>query len=118
MTNKKAVDHLDRYNLLRNKQYMFWSCRSTADILIVITWRISKSLDNEFIMRAIALDISRASNKVIATKPLQLCNPWKCSCNHCPSYEFLKIILNGQASKDYEINAGIPQSSLLSTTLF
>ena len=45
-------------------QYGFWASRSTADILTVITSKISSALDNGYITRAIALDISKAFDKV------------------------------------------------------
>lgn len=58
---KRVVDPLNRNNFLSNNQYGFCSSMFTA-ILTVITH--SEMLDNKFIMSAISLDISKATDKV------------------------------------------------------
>lgn len=72
MINKKVVENLNRNNLLSNKQYGFCSARSTANVLTVITHRISEIAENKFIMRALTMyDIGEGAD---ATQILQL---WK-----------------------------------------
>ena len=108
--------HLDKNNLLSDFQYGFRSCRSTADVLTVITHRISEALDRGFESRAIALDISKAfdkvwhaglllklssygiSGKVFATIKSFLCN------------RSFKVVINGECSESIGINAGVPPS--------
>ena len=55
--NTAVLCHLDKNNLLSDFQYGFRSCRSTADVLTVITHRISEALDRGFESRAITRDI-------------------------------------------------------------
>lgn len=62
--NKKVVYNLNRNRFLSDKQYVLHSFKSTADVLMSITHRISEALDNKDILRAIALDISKAFHKV------------------------------------------------------
>ena len=45
-------------------QYGFRHARSTADVLTVISHRISEALDSTYDARAIALDISKAFDQV------------------------------------------------------
>ena len=52
--------HLEKHSLLSDNQYGFQPSRSTANILTVITDRISRALDCSLEARAIALDISKA----------------------------------------------------------
>ena len=55
---------MERNNFLSDYQYGIPSKRSTADILTVITERIHQSLGVSGEDRAIALDISKAFDKV------------------------------------------------------
>lgn len=61
MINKRDLEQLNRYNLLSDKQYVFRSSTSTADVLNVIRNR-SEALDNNYITRA--LDISKSFDEV------------------------------------------------------
>lgn len=62
ITNKKAVDHFSRDNLLCDKQ--FRPARSSVDIIIGIKHRTSETLDNKYITGMIALDISKDFHKM------------------------------------------------------
>ena len=62
--NKRVTKHLMKNHLLCDEQYGFRSSRSTADVLTVITHRVSGALDEGFMTRAVALDISKAFDKV------------------------------------------------------
>ena len=56
--------YLDAHSFLSDVQYGFSSSRSTADVLTVVSHRISKALDSSFDGRVIALDISKAFDQV------------------------------------------------------
>ena len=56
--------YLDAHSLLSDVQYGFRSSRSPADVLTVVSHRISKALDSSFDGRVIALDISKAFDQV------------------------------------------------------
>ena len=62
--NKGVIDHLVKNNLLSDVQYGFRSSRSTADVLTVITHRISEAMAKGNHTRVVALDISKAFDKV------------------------------------------------------
>ena len=62
--NDSLTRHLDITGLSSDLQYGFRAFPSTADILTVLNERIYNSLDAGGETRAIALDISKAFNKV------------------------------------------------------
>ena len=64
LINRSLVNHLDSNNLFSDFQYGFRSGRSTADVLTVISERVYRALDACGETRAIALDISKAFDKV------------------------------------------------------
>ena len=64
LINTSIVNHLNSQNLFSDYQYGFRSGRSTADILTVINERIYRSLNASGETRAVALDISKAFDKV------------------------------------------------------
>ena len=122
--NKRVIQHLTKNHLLCDEQYGFRSSRSTADVLTVITHRVSQALDEGFMTRAVALDISKAFDKVwhrglllklskngISGKVLGIIESFL-------SNRSLNVVINGQKSKAHNINAGVPQGSLLGPTLF
>ena len=58
------MKHLNKSKLLSDVQCGFRSSRSTADVLTIITHRISRALDSNLEARVITLDISKAFDKV------------------------------------------------------
>lgn len=67
---KKFVDHFYKSNLLNDKPHEFHFSRSSADVLTVITLKISKAPDNRLIMKTSPLDISMIFDKVWPKVPL------------------------------------------------
>ena len=122
--NHRVTKHLSTHNLLSDFQYGFRSARSTADVLTVITHRISQALDKGFGARAIALDISKAFDKVWHKGLLQKLSSYGISgkvlatIKSFLSNRSMRVVINGQCSPDHSINAGVPQGSLLGPTLF
>lgn len=122
--NMHLKTYLDKNNLLSDNQYGFRSSRSTADVLTVITDRISRSHDNEFDARAIALDISKAFDKVWhkgllhKLKLYGICGKFLGTLKSFLSCRSLKLVIDGQASSTFLLNAGVPQGSVLGPTLF
>ena len=122
--NQQIMIHLSQTNLLSDVQYGFRSARSTADVLTVITDRISGALDKSCDARAIALDISKAFDKVWHKGLLHKISSYGISgrvfsvIKSFLTGRSMKVVVNGQSSGEHNINAGVPQGSVLGPTLF
>ena len=64
LVNNTIVDHLEKCGLFSDFQYGFRSSRSTADLLTVVSDRIARAFNRSGATRAVALDISKAFDKV------------------------------------------------------
>ena len=122
--NNFIVRHMNSLNLFTDRQYGFRASRSTADVLTVISDRFYRVLGCGGQARAIALDISKAFDKVwhaglihklrrygISGSLLRLLQSFL-------SDRKIRVVLDGQNSACYSINAGVPQGSVLGPTLF
>ena len=102
-------------------QYGFWSSRSTADLLTVVSDRIARV---SLATRAVALDISKAFNRVWHGGLLHRLNSYGISgqifglISSFLSYKWLRVVLNGKSSQVYPVKAGVPQGSIFGPTLF
>ena len=64
LVNKRIVDHLEKCGLFPDFQYSFRSSRSTAHLLTVASDRIARAFNRSGAIRAVALDISKAFDRV------------------------------------------------------
>ena len=64
LVNNKIVDHLDKCGLFSDFQYGFMSSRSTADLLTVVSDRIARAFNRSGAICAVALDVSKAFDRV------------------------------------------------------
>ena len=64
LVNNRIVDHLEKCVLFSDFQYGFSSSRSTADLLSVVSDRIARAFNSSGATRAVALDISKAFDRV------------------------------------------------------
>ena len=64
LVNNRIVDHLEKCDLFSDFQYGFRSSRSTADLLTILSDRIARAFNRSGATRAVALDISKAFNRV------------------------------------------------------
>ena len=62
--NNRIVDHLEKFGLFSDIQYGFRFSRSTADLLAVVSDRIARAFNRSGATQAIALDISKAFDRV------------------------------------------------------
>ena len=64
LVNNRIVDHLENCGLFSDFQYGFRSSRSTANLLTVVSDRIARAFNRLGATQAVALDISKAFDRV------------------------------------------------------
>ena len=64
LVNNRIVDHLEKCGLFSDFQSGFRSSRSTADLLTVVSDRIAKAFNRTRATPAVALNISKAFDRV------------------------------------------------------
>ena len=100
------------------------SLLSTADLLTVVSDRIARAFDRSGATRAVALDISKAFDRVWHASLLHKLNSYGISgpifglISSFLSNRRLRVVLDGKSSQQYPVNAGVPQGSILGPTLF
>ena len=105
-------------------QYGFRSFRSIADLLTVVSDRIARAFNRSGATRAVALDISKAFDRVWHAGLLHKLKSYGISgqifglISSFLSNRQLRVVLDGKSSQEYPVNAGVPQGSILGPTLF
>ena len=124
LVNNRIVDHLEKCGLFSDSQYGFRSSRSTADLLTVVSDRIARAFNRSGATRAVALDISKAFDRVWHAGLLHKLKSYGISgqifslISSFLSNRRLRVVLDGKSSQEYPVNAGVPQGSILGPTLF
>ena len=124
LVNNKIVDHLENCGLFPDFQYGFRSSRSTADLLTVVSDRIARAFNRSGATRAVALDISKAFDRVWHAGLLHKLKSYGISgqifglISSFLSNRQRRVVLDGKSSQEYPVNAGVPQGSILGPTLF
>ena len=124
LVNNRIVDHLEKCGLFSDFQYGFRSSRSTADLLTVVSDRIARAFNRSGATRAVALDISKAFDRVWHAGLLHKLKSYGISgqifglTSSFLSNRRLRVDLDGKSSEEYPVNAGVPQGSILGPTLF
>ena len=124
VVNNRIVDHLEKCGLFSDFQYGFRSSRSTADLLTVVSDRIARAFNRSGASRAVALDISKAFDRVWHAGLLHKLKSYGISgqifdlISSFISNRWLLVVLDGKYSQEYPVNAGVPQGSILDPTLF
>ena len=123
LVNNGIVDHLEKCGLFSDFQYGFRSSQSTADLLTVVSDRIARAFNRSGATRAVALDISKAFNRVWHAGLLHKLKSFKefqvryLALFFSPNRQ-LRVVLDGKSSQEYPVNAGVPKGSILGPTLF
>ena len=123
LVNNRIVDHLEKCVLFSDFQYGFRSSRSTADLLTVVSDRIARAFNRSGATRAVALDISKAFDRVWQAGLLHKLKSYGISgqifglISSFLSNRRLRVVLDGKSSQEYPVNAGVPQGSILGPTL-
>ena len=124
LVNNRIVDHLEKCGLFSDFQYGFRSSRSSADLLTVVSDRIARAFNRSGATRAVALDISKAFDRVWYAGLLHELMSYEISgqifslISSFLSNRRLHVVLDGKSSQEYPVNVGVPQGSILSPTLF
>ena len=105
-------------------QYGFRSSQSTTDLLTVVSDRIARLFNSSGATQAVALDISKAFDRVWHAGLLHKLKFYGISgqifgfISSFLSNRQLRVVLDGKSSQDYPVNAGIPQGSILGPAPF
>ena len=121
LVNIRIVDHLEKCGLFSDFQYGFRSSRSTADLLTVVSDRIVRPFNRSGATPAVALDISKAFDRVWHAGKLKsygISGQIFGLISSFLSNRRLRVVLDEKFSQEYPVNAGIPQGSILGLTLF
>ena len=124
LVNNRIVDHLEECDLFSDFQYGFRSSRSTADLLTVVSDRIARASNRAGATRAVALDLSKAFDRVWHAGLLHKLNSYGISgeifglISSFLSNRWLQVVLDAKSSQEYPVNAGVPQGSILCPALF
>ena len=124
LVNNRIVDHLENCVLFSDFQYDFRSFRSTADLLTIVSDRIARAFNRSGFTRALALDISKAFDRVWHAGLLHKLKSYGISgqifslISSFLSNRWLRVVLDGKSSQEYPVNAGVPQDFILGPTLF
>ena len=124
LVNNRIVDHLEKCGLFSHFQYGFRSSRITADLPTVVSDRIAWAFNRSGAAQAVAIDISKAFDRVWHVGLLHKLNSYGisshifCFISSFLSNRRLRVVLDGKSSQEYPVNAGVSQGSILGPTLF
>ncbi len=122
--NLKIQKHLSTSDLLSDRQYGFRKGRSTGDLLSLLTDSWSSSLSRFGKTFSVALDISKAFDRIwhkslLSKLPSFGFYPSLCSfISSFLSGRSISAVVDGQCLSPKPINSGVPQDPVLSPTHF
>ena len=124
LVNNRIVDHQEKCGLFSDFQFGFRSSPLTADLLTVVSDRILRAFNRSEVTRAVALDVSKAFDRVWHAGLLHKLKSYGTSAqifdliSSFLSNRRLRVVLDGKYSQEYPVNGGVPQGSILGPTLF
>ena len=124
LVNKRIVDHLEKRGLFSDFQHGFRSSQPTAVLLIVISDRIASAFNRYGATREVVLDILKAFDRVWLAGLLHKLKSYGIAgqifglVSSFLNNRQLRVVLDGNSSNEYPVNAGVPQRFILGPTLF
>ena len=124
LVNNTVVDHFEKCGLFSDLQYGFSSSRSTADLLTAASDRIAGAFNISRATRAVALDISKAFDRMWQAGLLHQLKCYGISgqvfgiISSFFSNRWLLVVLDLKSLQEYSVNAGFPPGSILGPTFF
>ncbi|CAH2218036.1 jg22219 [Pararge aegeria aegeria] len=112
------------YDLISDRQYGFRKNRSTGDLLVYATHTWGEAIEKHGEALAVSLDISKAFDRVWHGGLLSKLSAYGIPAGLCSWIsDFLRersfrVVVDGHSSDLMAVNAGVPQGSVLSATLF
>ena len=119
LVNNRIVDQLEKCDLFSDFQYFFMSSRSIADLLTVVSDRIASAFNRSVATRAVALDISKAFDRVWHACLLHKLKSYGISgqifglISSFLSNRWLRVVLEGKSSQEYPVYAEFPKAPFL-----
>ncbi|CAH1979970.1 unnamed protein product [Acanthoscelides obtectus] len=105
--NRELLDYLECHSLISDRQYGFRHQRSTGDLLAYVTQLWSKLIQSHGEAHVVALDITKAFDQLWHAALL----------SKLPSYGLPEKFCRWFSSSSHNVNAGVPQGSVLAPTL-
>ena len=109
LVNNRIVDHLDKCGRYSDFQYGIRSSRSTADLMTVVSDRVAGAFNMSGAARAVALDISKAFDRVCHAGHLYKLKSYGISgqiFSRISSFlgnSLLRVVLDGKFSQDIQL---------------
>ena len=123
VVNNRIVDHIEKRGLFSDFQYGFRSSQSTADLLTIVSDRITRAFNRSGAARAMVLDTFKSFDRMWHAGFLHKLKSYGISGQIFSLISFLsnrrlQVVLDGKSSQEYPVNAGVPEGSILGPTLF
>lgn len=122
--NSKLLTYLEQNDLLGDSQYGFRRGRSTGDLLVYVTHCWGEAIEKHGEALAVSLDISKAFDRVWHASLLCKLPAYGIPAGFSRwisdflSERSIRVVIDGCSSDLMAIDAGVPQGSVLSATLF
>ena len=122
--NIEILKYLESNKIISDRQYGFRQQRSTGDLLAYVTNIWNSTLEKHGESRVVALDISTVFDRVWHPALINKISAYGIPpglCRLLTSFldgRTLQVVVDGISSETFPINAGVPQGSVLSPTLF
>jgi Reverse transcriptase (RNA-dependent DNA polymerase)/Endonuclease-reverse transcriptase len=122
--NVQLLSYLESAKLISDHQYGFRKNRSTGDVLAYVTHVWNSAMERFGEAQVVALDISKAFDKVWHRALLSKLRSYGINSSLCQwfssflSGRSIRVVVDGSCSDAFPVNAGVPQGSVLSPTLF